>query len=106
MAKEIPLTCGKVTIVDDEMYEILSVHKWCVSSKEGNCSAVRSVIDASGHGRAGTEYVHQVVMNHFHGEKPGRRIGHADGDNLNNQVENLYEIRKGTKRRGTVHSSR
>ena len=89
-----------MTIVDDEMYDILSVDKWCVTSKKGNCSAVRSMIGANG--REGTEYVHQVVTNHFYGKKPGRRIGHIDGDNLNNQVENLYEIEKGAKHRSKV----
>ena len=34
--REIPLTQGKVAIVDDDMYDFLNQWNWCVNPSHGN----------------------------------------------------------------------
>jgi hypothetical protein len=84
--KEILLTQGLTTMVDDEDFEELNQYKWCaVRRRAGNIYAARhpSVAeDPVPHSRRRTYYMHQVIL--------GTRGGdHIDGDGLNNQRENL-----------------
>jgi hypothetical protein len=79
MAKEIPLTKGKVAIVDDEDFEWLNQWKWYYSS--------------FGYARRSTEkggkktiiYMHKLILG-----IPNKLKGdHVDGNTLNNQRFNL-----------------
>src|SRR5688572_4947824 len=78
--KEIPLTQGKVALVDDEDYEWLNRWKWTFQEcKSGNGYAVR-------YSRGRREYMHRLVLN----APTGTEIDHvATGDTLNNQRTNL-----------------
>jgi AP2 domain-containing protein len=79
--KEIPLTQGKVALVDDDDYEAVSQFKWC-AMKDGRCFyAARGVVGKNG--RWTVQPLHRFLL-------PGvPRIDHRDGDGLNNQRENL-----------------
>lgn len=78
MVKEIPLTRGKFSFVDDEDYESLSKLKWYASIRnDGQFMAARK----SGKG----VYMHRLLM----GAKKGEVVDHKDGNPLNNQRENL-----------------
>jgi hypothetical protein len=94
MTKEIQLTRGKVAIVDDEDFETLSVVKWYARQDGRTCYAERNLHLPDG--RWTTEKMHRLVL----ARKIGRDISHGmecdhdDGNGLNNQRENLFEVTK------------
>lgn len=78
--KEISLTQGKVTLVDDGDYETLARFKWHAHRQpQGIFYAER---ECRVHGRQKTIKMHQVIMQ-------AKGIDHWDGDGLNNQRSNL-----------------
>jgi hypothetical protein len=77
MAREIPLTQGRVAIVDDEDFERLSAHRWFF--RRGY--AVRNR-------KAGEQLLTTQIR--MHCEILGiRGVDHGDGDGLNNRRSNL-----------------
>jgi hypothetical protein len=68
--KTIPLTRGKVALVDDEDYERLSKFKWFARKAKHGWYASRHV-----------NMHHEIV--------PAKTVDHRDGDGLNNQRSNL-----------------
>jgi AP2 domain/HNH endonuclease len=74
--KTIPLTQGKIALVDDGDYEWLNQWKWCV---DGHGYAIRK--DSSGQ----MIKMHRLIM----GEPKGVQVDHIDGNGLNNQRGNL-----------------
>lgn len=84
VVREIPLTQGKVALVDDEDYDWLSRHRWCARrDKRGAWYAMRGV--RIGH-RTITVLMHGVLLG---GTRVGKTIDHKDRDGLNNQRSNL-----------------
>ena len=72
MTKSIPLTKGKLALVDDEDYEYLSSKTWNYLF--------------GGYARSGTgELMHRVIM----GNPKGVMIDHVNGDKLDNRRSNL-----------------
>lgn len=84
--KEIPLTQGKVALVDDEFFEALSQFKWCAHKKYKTFYACRNVKVADGH--IVTRYMHHEVFALARLPIPDE-IDHRDRDGLNNQLRNL-----------------
>jgi hypothetical protein len=78
--KEIPLTHGKVAIVDDEDYELLNQWKWHYGG--GGGYAVRHNYKSSKQTRL---FMHRVIMN----TPEGMQTDHINGDRLDNRRENL-----------------
>jgi len=74
----IPLTRGRVAIVDASDYAWLSLHKWHLASPRGRCYAGRSR-----HGKRIS--MHREIMVPL----DGYVVDHIDGDGLNNQRSNL-----------------
>lgn len=86
MAKTIPLTRGKVAIVDDEDYERVRQFNWyALKGYKGKFYAVRSVPDSKTGKYRKFLYMHRFLLPDC--EAP--RIDHEDGDGLNNQKYNL-----------------
>lgn len=87
--KTIPLTQGKVALVDDEDFERLSMHKWTAERRNGKVRifwyAIRKepVGYVENRTKYKTKYLHQEIL----GVSTG--IDHKDGDGLNNQRHNL-----------------
>ena len=87
--KQIPLTQGKVTLVDDDDFEKLNKHKWHAmrSPLSGGLNpdtfyAVRKIRTPLG-GR-------QLRMHRFiTGANAGEQVDHIDSNGLNNQKANL-----------------
>lgn len=75
--KEIPLTQGRVVIVDDEDYEGLARYKWHALRSRRTWYACR---DTQGK----TLYIHRVILG-----AGVEQVDHIDGDGLNNQRANL-----------------
>lgn len=81
--KTIPLTKGYEAIVDDEDYEMLSVHKWCVNVNRNAVYVRRGAPRCKG--KQMEIKMHTVIMN----APEGTQVDHIDGNGLNNQKSNL-----------------
>jgi hypothetical protein len=80
VTKEIPLTRGKIAIVDDEDYEYLSKHKWYAINSGGY--ATRAYMED---GKKIVVRMHRLIMN----VPEDLVVDHIDGNTLNNQKANL-----------------
>jgi hypothetical protein len=78
--KEIPLTQGKIAIVDDQDYEMLSHWKWSVMHNGQKWYAQR--VDYE---NRKTILMHRVITD----APSGMDVDHANGDGLDNRRENL-----------------
>jgi hypothetical protein len=78
---EIPLTQGKVALVDDCDAYLAAVH-WHAAKHRGTFYAKREVKDG---GRGRTVYLHRAVM----GEPPGVKVDHKDGNGLDCRRANV-----------------
>jgi hypothetical protein len=87
--KEIPLSRGVSTLVDDEDFEVLDKHKWFAHPCRSTVYAQRSTPRRGGN--QGKEYVHRIVL----ARKLGRPLDreefpdHENGNGLDNRRENL-----------------
>lgn len=81
--KEIPLTQGKVAIVDDNNWLMLTQFKWCAVKKRFGWYAERKDYN-DGHGEI-CVYMHRVILN----ANKDQQIDHIDGNGLNNTRANL-----------------
>lgn len=83
--KEIPLTCGLVTIVDDDVYEWASRFNWHAEKRRTGFYAVRNSARDAVTGKQKTIRLHREIM------KPTRieKVDHKFGDTLDNRRENL-----------------
>lgn len=76
--KEIPLTRGKVAIVDDMDFDALSKHKWTAYCNQGHWYAQRVV-------RGKGVSMHRLILR----APPSVHVDHWDGDGLHNWRKNL-----------------
>lgn len=83
--KEIKLSQGKVTLVDDEDYVYLVQFNWS-ASKPGGSKYYRAVRM----NKNKLEFMHRVIMN----TPDGLFVDHIDHDSLNNQKYNLRNCTK------------
>ena len=84
--KEIPLTQGKVALVDDEDFEVLKLHKWFVIDQGcGINYAVRNTPTGLKKPRQRCVRMHRVIM----GTPNGLETDHINGNGLDNRRENL-----------------
>lgn len=79
--KEIPLTQGKVALVDDEDYEWLTRWKWTACKDKDNWYAMRR----EGYPKRRNVKMHRVVIN----APSEMEVDHRDRNGLNNQKYNL-----------------
>lgn len=80
---EIPLTQGKVTLVDKEDYEFLSQWKWFARKNGINWYASRQ--SKKDDGSPKTINMHSIILN----PPKGMEIDHINGDGLDNRRSNL-----------------
>lgn len=92
--KEIPLTQGKVALVDDVDYEALAAFKWYAYRQDCTFYAKRMVVLPDG--RRSAERLHRVVLSRKLGRPLARNEmpDHEHGDGLDNRRE---ELRLATK---------
>lgn len=97
--KEIPLSQGKVALVDDEDFGVLVLRKWHANRTQ----------DGKWYARSGTYpnqiYMHRIIMEAYKGEQ----IDHVNGDGLDNRRKNLRFAtsldQSGNKRKAPYKSS-
>lgn len=97
--KKIPLTKGKIALVDDEDYYWLSQWNWFAVEISGGWYARRSTKKTPM--RSGVKYetyMHRVVM---HPDK-GMVVDHKDHNGLNNTKENLRVCTKAQNSRNSI----
>ena len=84
MSKTIELTRGKVALVDDEDFELVSRWRWVAmrNPKGGNWYAIRRDWEREG---APTVYMHRVII----GARRGEHVDHRNGHGLDNRRANL-----------------
>ena len=78
--REIPLTRGKVAIVDDEDFERLNEHKWCFNKYATRCDKEKSM------------YMHREILGIT---ERTIFVDHINRDRLDNRKENLRSGRCG-----------
>jgi len=81
--REIPLTRGYVTLVDDDDYEWLSQWKWYAANDRTNVYVQRA--ERLDNGKQRTIRMHRLIL----GVGKGIVVDHIDRDGLNNQRSNL-----------------
>lgn len=78
--KEIELTQGKIALIDNEDYEMVSIHKWHYLKRYHDRPGYASTkIDGK------NVSMHKFIM----GESDGKVIDHINGDTLDNRKLNL-----------------
>ena len=76
--KRVPLTKGKIALIDDEDFEIVSQLKW-YANEVGNSTYALAFRGGKG-----------VLMHRLLLGTPGKmKVDHKDGDGLNNQKSNI-----------------
>jgi hypothetical protein len=84
LMKEIVLTQGKVTLVDDAYFVYLSRWSWCAHKSKNRFYAVRTVTK---NGRTKQIAMHRVIAMLEEWDAP--TVDHKNLDGLDNQIENL-----------------
>lgn len=92
MTKEIMLTQGEVTLVDDEDFKWLNQWKWCAQKSLHTSYACRTIYIRAKYSKkipkrrtTKNVHIHRLIMRF----PKGLQIDHIDGDGLNNQRTNL-----------------
>lgn len=83
--KEIPLTKGKVALVDDDDFEWLYQYSWCYSEKVFGCKYGYALRGFKQNRKTKLVKMHREIMK----APAGIQVDHIDGDKLNNQRSNL-----------------
>ena len=84
MSKQIPLTQGRVAIVDDEDFDWLTQHKWYAHKVQGAYYAGRTV---KGGPKQYVLHIHRAIMGLRPGDK--RDVDHVNHNGLDNRKVNL-----------------
>jgi len=100
--KKIPLTQGKIALVDDEDYERVSKFKWHAANEGGRWYAKRKLLLSEGRGRRKSVTMHRFILDY-----PDSLIDHISHKTLDNRRSNLrlctaqQNFRNGLPRRNT-----
>lgn len=85
--RKIPLTQGKVALVDNQDYDWLNQQKWCILQTPyiDHFYAYRSIFTSKGQKK--TLLMHRLILGLDFSD--GKQVDHIDGNGLNNQQSNL-----------------
>lgn len=92
MAKTIPLTRGKVALVDDADHTWLSQWKWHYKPGHSGKSDGYAARGIKRNGKVKIIWMHRFIL----GVEKGQQVDHEDGDKLNNTRANLRQATKFT----------
>lgn len=82
--KEIPLTQGKVALIDDEDFELVSQYTWCAHKGRISYYALTNIRINK---RNVTLPMHRLILGLKYGDP--RQVDHQNHDTLNNQKHNI-----------------
>jgi HNH endonuclease/AP2 domain len=82
LTREIPLTQGKIALVDEVDYAELSQHKWCAMRHGSDWYVGQGQRDGAANR---TIYIHQALL----GKVPGLHTDHINGNGLDNRRCNI-----------------
>jgi hypothetical protein len=96
--KEISLTQGKIALVDDEDFEALSAFKWRAYRRYRTFYAMRHIHQPDG--VRTSEQMHRAILARKLGRPitEGMECDHDNGNGLDNQRGNLFEVTKAQNR--------
>lgn len=82
----IPLSAGKVALVDECDLEVVQKFKWCATKvgRHNKWYAMHTLPDA-GNGKRKTLFMHRAIIN----APPHLQVDHRDNDGLNNRRKNI-----------------
>lgn len=86
--KELALNFGKVTLVDDEDYDFLALHRWTIKRSYVSTTGLIHTIYAWGRVTPGSRvrtFLHRFLLQ----PPPGVGLDHVNGDGLDNRRCNL-----------------
>lgn len=90
--KEIPLTKGKVALVDNDDARLLSKNSWCANIKNSHGKpyyyAVRNIYPESWT-KPKLVYMHREIIGNI---PPGMVVDHTNGNTLDNRRSNLRVV--------------
>lgn len=104
--KEIKLTQDKVAVVDDEDYEWLSLHKWCVQKGRNTFYAVRSTRKSEDGLPITAIMMHRAILEKHASLQPEHETDHRSGDGLDNQRSNLRSVTTRQNQQNQVNRSK
>jgi len=90
MTHEIPLTQGKIALIDDDDYEEISKYKWFANKRGKTYYAIRN--STYENGKRYLIYMHSIIA----GTPKGMETDHMNGNGLDNRKENLRIVTKRT----------
>lgn len=102
MTKEIPLTQGKVALVDDEDYPTVIKYRWCAVKDTHTFYALRNILAPTG--KRHNIRMHRMILN----LPEGVISDHINGNGLDNRRKNLQIVtnRQNCQNKHTKKSSR
>lgn len=95
--KEIQLTQGQITFVDDNDFPLLSQFNWYADKRENTSYAARIFKDADGIKRK--VYMHRLILGEI---DKYLHIDHIDGNGLNNVRENLRIVTRSQNQMNSI----
>lgn len=90
--KTIPLTKGKVALVDDQDYERVAAYRWCASQEGRKGLKWYAIRWEYKEGRRIKIRLHRFILDVPPGTLDDRVVHHKDDDGLNCQRENLQVV--------------
>ena len=80
---KIPLTCGKVALIDPKDHDTVRKHKWQYTKSKGSTGYATTWVRREG--RPQIIYMHRLIMS----PDAGLVVDHKNGDGLDNRRQNL-----------------
>lgn len=96
MTIEIPLSQGKVAIIDDEDFDLVSGYNWCAVKGHASWYAVTNI--RRDDGKRGLLLMHRLILGLT---DRSTHADHADSNGLNNQRSNLRACTHGENMRNS-----
>src|SRR5258708_115587 len=86
--RTIPLTQGRVALVDDCIFDYLNNFKW-YAEYERNVKRFYAIRTIRHNGKRERVYMHRAALEFYGHDLTGLQTGHLNRDTLDNQISNI-----------------